>query len=77
MLESLGTVSAELAQRIRKLQEAPSIHGARLSGAGGGDCVVVLARDAREAARAMTDCGLEVLDLQPELEGLRIEETQE
>ena len=74
MLEELGAVPSPLAERIAALQASPAVHGARLSGAGGGDCVVVLARDAGAAAAAMADCGLDVLDLEPEAEGLRIEE---
>jgi mevalonate kinase len=74
LLDTLGAVPAELARLVERLQQNPAVLGARLSGAGGGDCILVLASDAGGAARACTEQGLKVLELTREREGLLKEE---
>ena len=70
LLATLGAVPADLATRIDRLQQHPSVLGARLSGAGGGDCVLVLATAAAEAAAACEREGFDVLPLSVEQRGL-------
>jgi mevalonate kinase len=74
LLDGLGAVPTELAGLVKRLQQNPAVLGARLSGAGGGDCILVLASDADEAARACAEQGLEVLSLALAREGLLEEE---
>jgi mevalonate kinase len=74
LLCELGAVPDEPAAIVRALQADPDVLGARMSGAGGGDCILILAADPTYAAAAARGHGLEVLDLEPEPEGLRIEE---
>ena len=73
LLADLGAVPDELDDRIRALQRDPWVHGARMSGAGGGDCVLILARDIAGASRAARAQGFEVLPLSFEEQGLREE----
>ena len=49
--------------------------GAKLSGAGGGDCMIAIAgSDRRQAiSKAITEAGGEVIDVQPNAEGVRLE----
>jgi len=74
LLDTLGAVPSELARLVERLQQSPAVLGARLSGAGGGDCVLILASDGDEAARACREQGLSVLSLALEREGLVEEE---
>ena len=76
LLDTLGAVPNDLAERITTLQESPSILGARLSGAGGGDCILVLASDRDGAITTCEKQGFEVLPLAPELRGLIEEEVR-
>jgi len=73
LLAELGAVPDEPAAIVNALQGDPDVLGARMSGAGGGDCILILADDPTYAAAAARGHGLEVLDLKPEPEGLRIE----
>lgn len=75
LLEELGAVPDEPAAIVRALQADPDVLGARMSGAGGGDCILILAADPTYAAAAARGHGLEVLDLHPDADGLRIEES--
>ncbi len=75
LLNELGAVPDEPAAIVNALQGDPDVLGARMSGAGGGDCILILAADPNYAAAAARGHGLEVLDLNPESEGLRIEES--
>jgi mevalonate kinase len=70
---ALGTVPPAIDATLRALQADPDVLGARLCGAGGGDCVAVLADDANFAARAMRSHGLVVLPVCPEERGLHEE----
>jgi mevalonate kinase len=72
-LEKLGAVPDDLAAVVRALQGDPDVLGARMSGAGGGDCILILADDPAYAARAAEQHGLQILDLQPESQGLLYE----
>ena len=73
LLATLGAAPDELDRRVRALQARPGVLGARMSGAGGGDCVLVLADDRGAAVQAVREAGLEPLDLAPEPRGLILE----
>lgn len=73
LLASLGAVPPEDVARLAALQAYAGVFGARMSGAGGGDCVVVLAAERASALAAVQRVGLQPLELRPEAEGLRIE----
>ncbi len=73
LLEELGASPAWATERARALAASPGVLGARLSGAGGGDCLVVLASDAAAAAEAVTAVGLTRLDLSVDPVGLIVE----
>jgi len=70
LLEQLGAVPGEPGAVVRALQADPDVLGARLAGAGGGDCILILASDRGYAARCAQAHGLEVLELALEPEGL-------
>jgi mevalonate kinase len=72
-MRKLGVVPAEVDAAIGQLSSDPAVLGARLSGAGGGDCVLLLARDLPGAAAAVQRAGLQVLDLKVESDGLLVE----
>ena len=74
LLDSLGAVPADLAAVVGKLQECPGVLGARLSGAGGGDCVLILADHPGAASAASERVGLEPLALSPEKQGIKQED---
>ncbi len=73
LLHELGAVPADLHARLLALQADPWVHGARMSGAGGGDCVLILARDLAGASTAARAQGFEILPLFFEETGLRAE----
>lgn len=73
LLAELGAVPDALGDRVRGLQQAPSVYGARMTGAGGGDSVLLLVEDRAAASAAVQACGLEVLKIGPEAQGLRME----
>jgi len=70
LLEELGAVPPEPGAVVRALQADPDVLGARLTGAGGGDCVLILAADRTYASKCAQAHGLEVLDLSLEQQGL-------
>lgn len=70
LLERLGAVPDEAAAIVRALQADPDILGARLCGAGGGDCILVLSADRSHASACVRAHGLDVLDIGPEAQGL-------
>jgi len=74
LLETLGAVPTELGELVDKLQNRAGVLGVRLSGAGGGDCVLILADEPGKAAAAAAELGLEVLDLTLEQRGLQRED---
>jgi mevalonate kinase len=71
-LTELGAVPADLQPAMAALQADPAVAGARMCGAGGGDCVLVLAADGGAEA-AMERAGLTVLPLTFTPHGLRAE----
>lgn len=73
LLDELGAVPDELGAIVTALQADPGVLGARMTGAGGGDSVLILADDVACAAEAARRHGLEILDLAYEAEGLREE----
>jgi mevalonate kinase len=76
LLHALGAVPSDLAELLATLQSVDGVLGARLSGAGGGDCVLILADDPAAAAQAAEALGLELLGLSPENGGIRQEDNQ-
>jgi mevalonate kinase len=70
LLEELGASPAWATDTVNRLVEADGVRGARLSGAGGGDCVVLLADDPEAAAAAVARTGLTLLDLTVDPVGL-------
>jgi len=73
LLGRLGCVPSDFGERVERLQSDPSVFGARMTGAGGGDSVLLLVDDRAAASAAAGAVGLEVLDLGPESQGLRME----
>ncbi|HCP45123.1 MAG TPA: hypothetical protein DIU15_03725 [Deltaproteobacteria bacterium] len=70
LLDELGAVPEEHGAVVRALQADPDVLGARLTGAGGGDCILILAADRRYATQCAEAHGLEVLDVIFERDGL-------
>lgn len=77
LLSELGAVPDDLEGLILALQGDPCVHGARLAGAGGGDCVLILAEDPEGAAQAARAHGFDVLPVRFEEQGLRAELVEE
>lgn len=73
LLRALGGVPDDLHDKVLALQKHDWIHGARMSGAGGGDCVLVLPVDVKRASEAIRAQGWDVLPLTFEETGLREE----
>ena len=73
LLTELGAVPEDLGAVVRVWQQTPGVHGARMCGAGGGDCVLLLVADEDAARGAVEASGFEVLPLRPTLHGLRKE----
>ena len=74
LLESLGVGTAQLARLVYAARKVGAF-GAKLSGAGGGDCMVALAEPGRMDAvrQGLTIAGAEIVRLKPNAEGLRLE----
>ncbi|MDP1722410.1 MAG: mevalonate kinase [Candidatus Gottesmanbacteria bacterium] len=77
-LRDLGVSSEKLEAMIGAAKKAGA-WGAKLSGAGGGDCMIAVARsDKREAIRkAIQEAGGEVIDVHPNAQGVRVETTDD
>ncbi len=77
LLDALGVSTPKLAQLVSVAEEAGA-YGAKLSGAGGGDCMVALASDERrdEVRRAIEGAGGRVIPLQTAATGVRREDIQ-
>lgn len=75
LLDALGAVPGDLRAPMAQLQAHSSVLGARMCGAGGGDCVLVLASDGG-ATQALADVGFSVLPLSFTDIGLRAEPLQ-
>lgn len=75
-LRDLG-VSTEKLESLIKAAKTAGAYGAKLSGAGGGDCMIALAPpDKRKAVEdAITQAGGEVVHVEPNAPGVRIETT--
>ncbi len=75
-LRDLG-VSSEKLEALIKAAKRAGAWGAKLSGAGGGDCMIAMAPpDRRQAVEdAIADAGGEVARVTPDAEGVRIETT--
>ncbi len=73
-LETLGVSSSRLSSLIYAVRDAGA-YGAKLSGAGGGDCMVALASPEKTKAvkEAITKAGGEVIEVETGVEGVRIE----
>ena len=77
-LRDLGVSTQKLEDLISAAKKAGA-YGAKLSGAGGGDCMICLAPEGKEATikEALKKAGGEVIDIRPNAEGLRIETTDD
>lgn len=75
LLESLGVSTDKLSQMIYGVREGGAF-GAKLSGAGGGDCIVAFSpEDKREEIKKNIEkAGGQVLDIDSNVEGVRVEE---
>ena len=76
MLEALGVSSAKLATLIHAARDAGA-WGAKLSGAGIGDCMIALVSSDKKQAvtEAIIKAGGQVLDVASNVNGIQIEET--
>ena len=75
LLDALGVSTPKLSQLVRVAQEAGA-YGAKLSGAGGGDCMIALVGESQrdEVAKAIQSAGGEVVSVQTGAPGVRKEE---
>lgn len=73
-LRDLG-VSSEKLEALISAAKKSGAWGAKLSGAGGGDCMIALgSSDKRDAiSKAIQDAGGQVINVQPNAEGVRVE----
>lgn len=74
MLEALGVNSLKLTTLIHSARDAGA-YGAKLSGAGVGDCMIALVSDDKREAveKAITEAGGQVIPVRTSVEGVRIE----
>lgn len=74
MLEDLGVSTGKLSAMIHAARDAGA-WGAKLSGAGGGDCMIALSSPGTKEAvsEAITKVGGQVIDVATNVEGVRIE----
>ena len=72
LLDALGVSTPKLAQLVRVSEEAGA-YGAKLSGAGGGDCMIALVSDEQRdgVAAAIESVGGEVIPVQTGAAGVR------
>lgn len=77
LLVELGAVPADLALKMQALQETDGILGARMCGAGGGDCVLMLVDDQQAAIDALHAVDFSLLPLTFTESGLRAEPTDQ
>ncbi len=73
LLEELGASPDWASETTRAIAASPGVLGARLAGAGGGDCIVSLVDDREAAVAAIEAAGLTPLDLEVDPIGLRVE----
>ncbi len=74
LLAILGVEGKKLSDMIYAARDAGA-YGAKLSGAGGGDCMISLAPEesVKEVKAAITKAGGQVIDIEANVEGVRIE----
>jgi mevalonate kinase len=74
LLHAIGVDTIETASLVFRARQAGA-YGAKLSGAGGGDCIIALVpEDCRESVRkALEAAGGQILDIEPSAPGVRIE----
>lgn len=73
-LDSLGVSIRKLANMIYAAKDAGA-YGAKLSGAGGGDCIIALAPEEKrqDVEKEITEAGGEIIQVKTNAEGVRIE----
>ena len=73
-LATLGVESKKLADMIYRARDAGA-YGAKLSGAGIGDCMIAIASEDKKQAveDAITSAGGQVIEVEANVEGARIE----
>ncbi len=73
-LAALGVSTIKLADMIYSVRDSGG-YGAKLSGAGGGDCIIALApkEKRKEVEEAITKAGGQVIDVATNAEGVRVE----
>lgn len=72
-LEALGVSTDKLSAMIHAARNAGA-YGAKLSGAGGGDCMISLVTsNKQQVTRAIEKAGGEVIDVETNAEGVRVE----
>ena len=73
-LAAMGVSTHKLADMIYAARDSGA-YGAKLSGAGGGDCIIVLSPENKNKAveKAITEAGGEVIKVKTNAEGVRIE----
>ena len=74
LLEELGVSSPKLDRLISAARNAGA-YGAKLSGAGGGDCMIAVASDEKrqDVEKAIEKAGGEVMKVKINAEGIRVE----
>jgi mevalonate kinase len=73
LLDALGVNTLSLARIIFAAREAGAL-GAKLSGAGGGDCMfAIIGDDADRVKKEMTAAGAQIVELDVNAEGARLE----
>lgn len=74
LLSALGVEGKKLADMIYAARDAGA-YGAKLSGAGGGDCMIAIAPDekVRGVKDAITKANGQVIDVETNVEGVRVE----
>ena len=74
LLENLGVSTEKLQRMIGEARKAGAI-GAKLSGAGGGDCMIALVnrKDRAGVEKAIEGAGGEIIKLNFSAEGVRVE----
>lgn len=73
-LRNLG-VSDEKLENLIHAAKTAGAWGAKLSGAGGGDCMIALVSDDKKEAviKSLIDSGGQIIPVQPSVEGVRVE----
>lgn len=73
-LESLGVSTQKLSDMIYAIRDNGG-YGAKLSGAGGGDCMIALAPPTKKkiVEKAISDAGGEIISVKTNAEGVRVE----